>query len=401
MHSSAASGSSSMRNGVLLVGMNGATANTTIVGATLGTERELALGSIASGIPEIAQKLPAQSSFVFGGWDVSSISPLELAENYGILPAEVLRRKSPHLDALRPMSAVTGPYDTFEARSAGGPNTDHRVEINRLKREITEFCTVNEVATCTVVYLASPLMMPGPELLKADLGELDAMLEGNDPGIPSCILYAYAALESGCAFIDFTPNITLDVPAIQELAIRSSVPIAGRDGSTGQTLMKTLLADMFRTRNLRIDGWYSANILGNNDGVVLSRPEHRELKMHDKLAVLEQVLGYSGFSHAVDITYYPPRGDNKEAWDSVDFAGWFSLPMTMKINWQGRDSILAAPLVLDLCRHLQYALSKQAVGVQNHLGIYFKNPVGTGPLPFSAAVNRLVEYYQEENSNGQ
>jgi myo-inositol-1-phosphate synthase len=213
-------------------------------------------------------------------------------------------------------------------------------------------------------------------------------------------LYAYAGIETGCAFIDFTPNVTLDVPGVQELAVHSGVPIAGRDGSTGQTLMKTLLAEMLQARNLKLEGWYSTNILGNNDGMVLSRPEHREVKMHDKLSVLEPILGYNTFSHAVDITYYPPRGDSKEAWDSIDFIGWFSLPMTMKIDWQGRDSILAAPLVLDLCKHLQFALAKGAIGIQSHLAIYFKQPIGTGVLPFSVAVRRLKEYYQGENADG-
>jgi myo-inositol-1-phosphate synthase len=383
-----------MKHGVLIVGMNGATANTTIVGALLGTQEELALGSITSGMQGLSRHLSRESSFVFGGWDVSSPSPLELANSYHILPTEVLSRSSPILESLRPMRAVISRHDTMEAKALAEGNAEHLCELERLKSEIAQFCQMNDLQTCTVVYLASPLALAEPAVLNATLTDLKLMLEKNDPRLPSAILYAYAAIESGAAFVDFTPNITLDVPGVQALAEQSGVPIAGRDGSTGQTLMKTVLAEMFQVRNLRLKGWYSANILGNNDGIVLSRPEHRELKMHDKLAVLEQILGYDGFAHAVDITYYPPRGDSKEAWDSVDFTGWFSQPMAMKIDWQGRDSILAAPLVLDLCKHMQFAQSKGSIGIQEHLAIYFKQPIRTGALAFSAAARRLREYYQ-------
>ncbi|MCF6154490.1 MAG: hypothetical protein E3K36_04395 [Candidatus Brocadia sp.] len=171
------------------------------------------------------------------------------------------------------------------------------------------------------------------------------------------------------------------------------VPLAGRDGNTGQTLIKTVLGQMFKIRNLNLNGWYSTNILGNNDGLVLSMPEHRQTKMEDKLGVLEPVLGYNHFTHIVDIHYYPPRGDNKEAWESIDFSGWLGMPMSAKINWLGRDSILAAPLIIDLVRLMEFALRRGECGIQSQLAIYFKHPLGTSARGFSDQYMLLKNYY--------
>lgn len=210
------------------------------------------------------------------------------------------------------------------------------------------------------------------------------------------MLYAYAAIEENCPFVDFTPNVTLETEALLELADIKNVPLAGRDGNTGQTLMKTVLGQMLKIRNLKLDGWYSTNILGNNDGKVLARNEHAEIKMRDKLGVLEPLLGYGDFDHTVNIEYFAPRGDNKEAWDSIDFLGWLDQSISVKINWLGRDSILAAPLILDLIRLLEYAQREGEKGIQSHLAMYFKNPLGTKTRGFFDQYKLFVDYYKSK-----
>nr|MBC8554266.1 inositol-3-phosphate synthase [Candidatus Brocadiales bacterium] len=219
-------------------------------------------------------------------------------------------------------------------------------------------------------------------------------ITNNDEGLTSGMLYAYAAIEENCPFVDFTPNVTLETGALLELADVKNVPLAGRDGNTGQTLMKTVLGQMLKIRNLKLDGWYSTNILGNNDGKVLARNEHSEIKMRDKLGVLEPLLGYGDFDHKVNIEYFAPRGDNKEAWDSIDFLGWLDQSISVKINWLGRDSILAAPLILDLIRLVEYAQRKGEKGIQSHLAMYFKNPLGTKARGFYDQYKVFVDYYK-------
>lgn len=221
------------------------------------------------------------------------------------------------------------------------------------------------------------------------------MIGDNSSHISSAVLYALAAINSGCGYIDFTSSQTLDIKGIVELSNEMKVPLAGRDGATGETILKIALAEFLLKRNLHLLGWFSTNLLGNNDGLILQDRAHAELKIADKANVLIDVLGYSNFDNIVNINYYRPRGDQKEAWNSVDFQGWLGLEMSLKVNWLGRDSILAAPLVIDLVRHVEYAKYAQNYGILSHLQFYFKHPVGSNTKSFSESYKILLDYYSQ------
>ncbi|MEC3249784.1 inositol-3-phosphate synthase [Bacillus cereus] len=213
--------------------------------------------------------------------------------------------------------------------------------------------------------------------LYQSLKAFETGLRENSSDIRPSMLYAYAAMRSKCAYVNFTPNVTTEIPALQELAELQAVPTAGKDGRTGQILYKHVLGKMFKQRGLNIVGGYSMNILGNQDGAVLEHPTHSSTKIDLKSIGLEQILGYSNFDHKVRIDYFPVRGDRKEAWDTIDFEGWLGERMTMKINWLGVDSILAAPLIIDLSRFMDHALRERKVGIMEHLSLFFKSPIGT------------------------
>lgn len=376
------------RVGVLIAGLNGATANTFVAGTLCGTPQELAFGSVIAGSGLPARLFADDDSLVFGGWDLGLEDAYRTARRHGILPGEVLKRAAEALSRIRPMPAYVGSFDTSEAIAAEGARvvSDTATACTSIRCDIESFVEANEIDRTVLVLLTPPLRTR--PLAAGDGGPVSDDAQG-----PSAALYALAALDAGCAVIDFTPNVTLELPEVVRRAAQAGLPLAGRDGSTGQTLMKTVIGQLLRIRNLRLRGWYSTNFLGNADGQVLARSEHRELKMQDKLAVLEPILGYSDFSHVVDISFYPPRGDNKEAWDNVDFDGWFGLPMSLKINWLGRDSILAAPLVSDLVKHADFALRHSISGYLDHLGLYFKHPLGAAIAPLSDAYEALMAFY--------
>jgi myo-inositol-1-phosphate synthase len=221
-------------------------------------------------------------------------------------------------------------------------------------------------------------------LLDAPISEslaLNAVNVGN--------LYAYAAISELCPCVNFTPSTTFDIPALITLAEQLKVPLCGKDGKTGQTLYKTALAPLFKQRALKVKGWYSTNILGNRDGEVLDQPEHRQTKIESKQNVLAELLGEDDFDHQVHIHYYKPRGDAKEAWDNIDFEGWFGVPMQMKINWLGSDSILAAPLAADLVRWMIYFHQRGDGGVISELASYFKSPLSFDHHHFFEQVTAL------------
>ncbi|OHB88104.1 MAG: hypothetical protein A3C38_05925 [Planctomycetes bacterium RIFCSPHIGHO2_02_FULL_50_42] len=385
--------------GVLIVGLNGATANTTVVGTILQREGVVSGSSFKKGMLTedgclARHDLVDEAQVIFGGWDVTNASAYEAAVRNRVFDGACFYPIRYKLREVKPMKAVCTSHDVNEAitseNTRNGASLLHKVQ--GLRQDITLFKKNNGLDEAVVVYLASPLKMRGARYYTS-LEEFEKGLLNNDPGITSAMLYAYAALQEGCPFVDFTPNITLEVPALLELAESNNIPLAGRDGSTGQTLMKTLIGQMLKIRNLKLEGWYSTNILGNNDGKVLSLSEHAEVKMRDKLSVLEPLLGYSDFHHSVNIEYYRPRGDNKEAWDNIDFLGWLDQPMSMKINWLGRDSILAAPLILDLIKLLEYAHRIGEKGIQSHLAVFFKNPLGTKVRGFFDQYKLFSDYY--------
>ena len=383
--------------GVLFVGLNGATANTTVAGALA---LKMGLSNNCDGMITETElfahiDLVRFSQFVFGGWDVNSHDAYRSARFNKVLEPWLIEDLRPGLEQIRPWKAVTTEHDVDAARKADNVMIASSLQegLNALKQDILSFKSQHNLDKAVVVYLASPLKQVKLKDIHEDLSKFRQALIDNDESISSAMLYALAAIETGCPFVDFTPNVTLKIPALLQLAEIKKVPLAGRDGNTGQTLIKTVIGQMFKIRNLKLHGWYSTNILGNNDGLVLSMPEHRQTKMEDKLGVLEPVLGYNHFTHIVDIHYYPPRGDNKEAWESIDFSGWLGMPMSAKINWLGRDSILAAPLIVDLVRLMEFALRREEYGIQSQLAIYFKHPLGASARGFFDQYLLLKEYY--------
>jgi myo-inositol-1-phosphate synthase len=386
------------RLGVMLVGMNGATANTIIIGAmgkTIAMKNSKKLGSIL-GIPDFQDvRFPDDRDMAFSGWDVTRESAYDAALKHEIIPQKYFLKQRKLLKKIIPSPGIFSNFDVKETKSSlhCSEIKSFRKTIEQVKIDIDRFKSKESLSRCIVVYLGPPLADVSYDFAGVHLDSLKKMIKQNSAYLTSAIAYAIASIESGCGFVDFTPNITLEIPGIIEMAEQYKVPLAGRDGNTGQSLMKTVIGEMLRIRNFRLTGWYSTNILGNNDGLVLCREDHRKLKMKDKLGVLEPILGYADFDHVVDISFYRPRGDNKEAWDNIDFLGWIGLPMSMKINWLGRDSILAAPLILDLVKHLWHSLENGKYGIQEHLAIYFKHPLGCGVIPFTLAFDKLKSYY--------
>ena len=250
-----------------------------------------------------------------------------------------------------------------------------------LRQDIRDFKDSHACSRLVVIWCGSTevFMTPGPT--HSDLGSFEAALNADDRSIAPSMLYAYAALKEGVPFINGAPNLTVDIPALVDLASESEVPICGKDFKTGQTLVKTVVAPMLKARMLGLRGWYSTNILGNRDGEVLDDPDSFRTKEESKLGVLEQILQpglypdlYGDIYHKVRINYYPPRGDSKEGWDNLDIFGWLGYPMQLKIDFLCRDSILAAPLVLDLILFTDLAHRAGMSGIQEWLSLYFKSP---------------------------
>jgi myo-inositol-1-phosphate synthase len=327
--------------------------------------------------------LAALDQLVFGAWDPISDTAYEAALTCGVLDRRAhIEPIAAELKAIEPMPAV---FDQEYVRrldganvKSGGSKTDLAEAI---RKDIRDFKAAHSCDRVVVIWCASTeiFLQPGPA--HQDLDALEAAMDANDKSVPPSMLYAYAALKEGVPFINGAPNLTVDVPAMVELADTVGVPIGGKDFKSGQTLMKTVLAPMLKARVLGLHGWYSTNILGNRDGEVLDDPGSFRTKEESKLGVLEHILQprlypklYGDVHHEVHINYYPPRGDSKEGWDNIDIFGWLGYPMQIKVNLLCRDSILAAPLVLDLVLFTDLAQRAGFKGVQEWLSLYFKSP---------------------------
>jgi myo-inositol-1-phosphate synthase len=327
--------------------------------------------------------LAALDQLVFGAWDPISDTAYEAALTCGVLDRHAhIEPIAAELKAIEPMPAV---FDQEYVRrldgtnvKSGGSKTDLAEAI---RKDIRDFKAAHSCDRVVVIWCASTeiFLQPGPA--HQDLDALEAAMDANDKSVPPSMLYAYAALKEGVPFINGAPNLTVDVPAMVELADTVGVPIGGKDFKSGQTLMKTVLAPMLKARVLGLHGWYSTNILGNRDGEVLDDPGSFRTKEESKLGVLDDILQprlypklYGDVHHQVHINYYPPRGDSKEGWDNIDIFGWLGYPMQIKVNLLCRDSILAAPLVLDLVLFTDLAQRAGFKGVQEWLSLYFKSP---------------------------
>jgi len=288
-------------------------------------------------------------------------------------------------DALRDVRPMAAAFERKYARNLDGEHIksgDKRAMLNAIREDINRFREEKEVDRFVMIGSASTEIYIEPAAVHQSLASFEKGLEADDPGIAPSMIYAYAALKEGVPYANGAPNLTVDIPALQELAKINQLPIAGKDLKTGQTLMKTILAPGLKARMIGLKGWFSSNILGNRDGEVLDDPENFKTKEVSKLGVLEDVLEpqrfpelYGDAYHKVRINYYPPRGDNKEGWDNIDLFGWLGYEMQLKVDFLCRDSILAAPIVLDLVMFLDLANRCGMSGIQEWLSFYFKSPM--------------------------
>lgn len=319
----------------------------------------------------------------FGGWDIFTDNAFEAASHAKVLDADLLRQIRPALEKVKPYSAV---FDKNFITQIDGPNVKKsqtkRDLAEELREDMRHFKHNNDCDRLVIVWCASTERYTLPMKCHASLAQFEKGLMENDPNIAPSQIYAYAALKERVPFANGSPNRSVEVPAIQELAREMRVPISGSDFKTGQTLMKTIIAPGLKSRLLGLAGWYSTNILGNRDGEVLADPGSFKSKEVSKLSVLEQILEpetypnlYGKVHHQVSINYYPPRGDNKEGWDNIDIFGWLGYPMQIKVNFLCRDSILAAPIVLDLALFMDLAARSGLHGIQEWLSFYYKSPL--------------------------
>ncbi len=349
----------------------------------LGTVR---LGKRTEGrTPRIQDFVPLarMEDLVFGGWDIFEDTAYESAVNAKVLEPALLEKVRQPLEAIQPMKAV---FDQNYVKRIHGPNVktggSKMDQAEMLVEDVRQFQESSGAARLVMIWCASTEVFHKPGAVHQTLKDFECGLQKNDPDIAPSQIYAYAALKSGVPFANGAPNLTTDTPALLELARAHQVPVCGKDFKTGQTFMKTLLAPGFKARMLGMSGWFSTNILGNRDGEVLEDPGSFKSKEETKLSVLEQILQpdlypqlYKNLYHAVRINYYPPRGDAKEGWDNIDIFGWLGYPMQIKIDFLCRDSILAAPLVLDLVLFLDLAQRAGMKGIQEWLSFYFKAPM--------------------------
>ena len=349
----------------------------------LGTIR---LGKRTEGrSPLIQDFVPLErlDNLVFGGWDPFPDSAYEAARKAGVLEPHHLEKVKKFLSDIRPMKAA---FDQNYVKKLEGTHVKKgktKFDLaEQIKDDIQTFKKKSGAQRLVMIWCGSTEVYRTQHEVHGNPARFERAMKENHPAIAPSMLYAWAAITSGVPFANGAPNLTLDIPALEELARQHNVPVCGKDFKTGQTLLKTILAPGFKARMLGLDGWFSTNILGNRDGEVLEDPESFKTKEESKLGVLEYILQphlypqlYGKIHHKVRINYYPPRGDNKEGWDNIDIFGWLGYPMQIKVDFLCRDSILAAPIVLDLVLFLDLAQRAGLRGIQEWLSFYFKSPM--------------------------
>jgi len=383
--------------GVLIPGMGAVT--TTFIAGLEAIKRGLGkpIGSLTQlGTVRLGKRTegrsPAIKDFVplaniedieVGCWDIFEDNAYEAAVKAGVLEMPLLEQLKAPLSAVRPMKAV---FDQKFVKRLNGPNVmtggSKMQYAEQVMDDIRRFKERTGVSRTTMIWCGSTEVYHEPAAVHATLKDFECGLQKNDPEISPSQIYAYAALKSGIGYANGAPHLTTDMPALLELAKQMNVPVAGKDYKSGQTFMKTLIAPGLKSRMLGLNGWFSTNILGNRDGEVLDEPGSFRSKEVSKSSALEYILQgklypdlYRDFYHKVRIEYYPPRGDAKEGWDNIDIFGWLGYPMQIKVNFLCRDSILAAPLVLDIVLFMDLAQRAGMRGVQEWLSFYFKAPM--------------------------
>jgi myo-inositol-1-phosphate synthase len=382
--------------GIMLVGLGAV--STTFIAGVLAVRKGIAkpigsltqMGTIRLGkrtearTPLIKDLVPLASldDIVFGGWDIFEDNCYEAATTAGVLESSLLDQIKPELEAINPWPAV---FDRRYVKRLDGPNVKkgaNKMELaEQVRADIRRFKQENKLDRLVMIWCGSTEIYLTETEAHQTIESFEKALRTNDANIPSSMVYAYAALQEGIPYANGAPNLTVDIPALMDLAVKNGSPICGKDFKTGQTLIKTIIAPGLKARLIGVDGWYSTNILGNRDGEVLDDPESFKTKEESKKSVLDYILQpdlypelYKDLCHVVRINYYPPRGDNKEGWDNIDIRGWLDYKMQLKINFLCRDSILAAPIVLDLVLFLDMAHRAGLSGIQEWLSFYFKSP---------------------------
>jgi myo-inositol-1-phosphate synthase len=384
--------------GVLIVGLNGAVATTFVAGVLqvirgygkpIGSLTQM--GTIRLGkrsknnFPLIKNFVPLAelNDLVIGGWDIRDIDCYEGAKEAAVLDDKDIESIAKELERIKPMKGV---FDKYYVKNLDGTyikSGKNKFDLmEQIRDDIRDFKKKNNLERVIVIWAASTEIFIKTGTVHQTLENFEKGMRDGDIDIAPSMLYAYAAIAEGIPFINGAPNLTVDVPAIMDFADKQNVPIAGKDFKTGQTLIKTVLGPMLKARMLGLNGWFSTNILGNRDGEVLDDPQSFKTKEESKLSVLDTILQpelypelYGKYSHQVRINYYPPRGDNKEGWDNIDLFGWLGYPMQLKINFLCRDSILAAPVMLDLILFVDLAQRTGMKGIQDWLSFYFKSPI--------------------------
>jgi myo-inositol-1-phosphate synthase len=383
--------------GILTPGM-GAVSTTFMAGVELVRNRKAQpvgsltqLGTIRLGkrtdnnSPQIKKFVPLADldDLVFGGWDIFKDNAYEAASNAGVLSPEDLLKVKPFLSKIKPMKAA---FDKEYVKRLDGTyvkKAKNKYELAlQIKEDIANFKKTSRATRLVTCWCGSTEVFITAEDIHSTPEKFVEAMKNNHPAIAPSMLYAWASITSGVPFANGAPNLTVDIPAMQKLALDHNVAVCGKDFKTGQTLMKTILAPGFKARMLGLEGWYSTNILGNRDGEVLDDPGSFKTKEESKLGALEYILQpqlypelYGKIHHKVRINYYPPRGDNKEGWDNIDIFGWLGYKMQIKVDFLCRDSILAAPIVLDLVLFLDLAQRAGFRGIQEWLSFYFKSPM--------------------------
>ncbi|MEX2270829.1 MAG: inositol-3-phosphate synthase [Vicinamibacterales bacterium] len=388
--------------GILLVGLGAV--STTVIAGVLAVRRGLAkpigslteMGTVRLGkrtegkSPSIREFVPLTplNDIVFGGWDIFEDNCYESAKHAGVLDEKLLDQVKDELSSIKPMPAV---FDRFYVKRLDGPNVkkgrNKKDLADQLIADIRRFKADNNCARLVLIWAGSTEIFLTESECHKSLAAFEKGLEQDDAAISPSQIYAYAAIREGLPYGNAAPNLSAEVPALRELAAKTGSPICGNDMKTGQTLIKTIIAPGLKARLIGVAGWYSTNILGNRDGEVLDDPESFKSKEESKKGALDYIFQphlypdlYKDISHVVRINYYPPRGDNKEGWDNIDIFGWLNYPMQLKINFLCRDSILAAPIVLDVALFLDLAKRAGFSGIQEWLSFYFKSPMHSPEL---------------------
>jgi myo-inositol-1-phosphate synthase len=376
---------SNRKLGIAIIGLGGAVGTTMVAGVELlkkgliGTEG-LPLAELAE---NLTGDLTAYEDIVFGGWDLFGEHLAKAAEQHDVLTHKQFVAVEAELRKIKPWRAV-GNLEflaNIEGENKVSAGSTHREAIEKIRKDLREFKKTCGGAA-VVINLASTekLADEGNEIFNSVAG-FEKALDTDSKEISPAMLYAYAAISEQIPYGNFTPSVAADIPALIEFAENKRVPIAGKDGKTGQTMIKTVLAPAFKTRALKVEGWYSTNILGNRDGLALSNEDSLASKVKTKGSVLDDILGYRVEDHLVDIRYYRPRGDNKEAWDNIDVRGFLGQTMQIKVNFLCKDSILAAPLAIEIARLLDLAKRRGAKGIQEQLSVFFKLPMSENAKP--------------------